>query len=255
MDEDRRLVITRLLALSTFCTQRVAQLSSYAKFSYNDYLDLFAAYKCCEEDADKALYAALHAARKAGHREDDDAARSSQEEGKQGGEHQEEARSEPSEEGDSEEADGQEGGSGRKAMVVVSAHDFDAFDNLREEFSSAVRQLDERLGSTYEWRMKNHVVPELILKLEVQLKNWFEEAVFPEMDERILRRLEYRLGSSIAKDVGRIIYPGLKACLLEDFELTQAKQHPQSVTGSDSPSSTGSGMHAGKRRRKSLDDH
>ncbi|RDX49826.1 hypothetical protein OH76DRAFT_1482913 [Lentinus brumalis] len=254
MDEDRRLVITRLLALSTFCTQRVAQLSSYAKFSYNDYLDLFAAYKCCEEDADKALYAALHAARKAGHC--DDAAGSSQEEGKQGGEHQEEAGSEPSKEGDSEEADGQEGGSKRKAMVVVvSAHDFEAFDNLREEFSSAVQQLDERLGSTYEWRMKNHVVPELILKLEVQLKNWFEEAVFPEMDERVLRRLEYRLGSSIAKDIARTIYPGLKARLLEDLELTQPKQYPPSATGSDSSSSIGSGTRAGKQRRKSLDDH
>ncbi len=93
--------------------------------------------------------------------------------------------------------------------------------------------------------MKNHVVPELILKLEVQLKNWFEEAVFPEMDERVLRRLEYRLGSSIAKDVARTIYPGLKARLLEDLELTQPKQYPPSATSSDSPSSIGSGTRAG----------
>ncbi len=93
--------------------------------------------------------------------------------------------------------------------------------------------------------MKNHVVPELILKLEVQLKNWFEEAVFPEMDERVLRRLEYRLGSSIAKDVARTIYPGLKARLLEDLELTQPKQYPPSATGSDSSSSIGSGTRAG----------
>ncbi len=122
MDATRRSVIQRLLALSTFCTQRVQQLSYPGKISYNDYLDLFAAYKCCEEDADKALYQALHATRKSGHREDDPP--SSQEEENQGSATQEEAGSEHGKADDGEEGDGPAGGSRRKAMVVVSAHDF-----------------------------------------------------------------------------------------------------------------------------------
>ncbi|TFK77658.1 hypothetical protein K466DRAFT_668661 [Polyporus arcularius HHB13444] len=101
--------------------------------------------------------------------------------------------------------------------------------------------------------MKHQVVPDLILQLEVQLKNWFEEAVFPEMDERVLRRLEYRLGkSNIAKDVEKIIYPGLKQRLLKDLEHTQ--QRPPSVRGSDRASSVGSdNTHTGKRRRQAVE--